>query len=56
MLRIRMPAQCLRLSIIRNLLRAVDFLPLMYGFGLASMLLNKRFQRLGDLAANTVVL
>ena len=28
----------------------------MYGFGLASMLLNKRFQRLGDLAANTVVL
>ncbi|MGL4184879.1 MAG: RDD family protein [Thiotrichaceae bacterium] len=43
-------------SIIRNLLRAVDFLPLMYGFGLASMLLNKRFQRLGDLAANTVVL
>ena len=43
-------------SIIRNLLRAVDFLPIIYGFGLASMLLNKRFQRLGDLAANTVVL
>lgn len=43
-------------SIIRNLLRAVDFLPLIYGFGLTSMLLNKRFQRLGDLAANSVVL
>lgn len=43
-------------SIIRNLLRVVDFLPLMYGFGLISVLLNRRFQRLGDLAANTVVL
>lgn len=43
-------------SIVRNLLRVVDFLPLLYGFGLASMMLNKRFQRLGDLAANTVVL
>ncbi len=43
-------------SMIRNLLRFVDFLPLLYGFGLASMLLNKRFQRLGDLVAGTVVL
>lgn len=43
-------------SIIRNLLRFVDFLPFLYGFGLASMLLNKRFQRLGDLVASTVVL
>ncbi|UOG90933.1 MAG: RDD family protein [Candidatus Thiothrix sulfatifontis] len=43
-------------SLVRNLLRVVDFLPLLYGFGLASMLLNQRFQRLGDLAANTVVL
>ncbi|MCK5917360.1 MAG: RDD family protein [Cocleimonas sp.] len=43
-------------SMIRNLLRFVDFLPLFYGFGLASMLLNKRFQRLGDLVAGTVVL
>ncbi|HEU4352852.1 MAG TPA: RDD family protein [Burkholderiales bacterium] len=39
----------------RNLLRAVDFLPLMYGFGLVSMLLNRDFKRLGDLAAGTVV-
>ena len=43
-------------SMIRNLLRFVDFLPLFYGFGLVSMLLNKRFQRLGDLVAATVVL
>jgi len=43
-------------SIIRNLLRFIDFLPFLYGFGLISMLLNKRFQRLGDLVASTVVL
>jgi len=43
-------------SMIRNLLRFVDFLPLFYGFGLVSMLLNRRFQRLGDLVAATVVL
>lgn len=43
-------------SLVRNLLRVVDFLPLLYGFGFASMMLNQRFQRLGDLAANTVVL
>jgi hypothetical protein len=43
-------------SLIRNLLRFVDMLPVMYGFGLAAMLLNRRFQRLGDIAASTVVL
>ncbi len=43
-------------SIIRNLLRFVDFLPFFYGFGFVSMLLTKRFQRLGDLVAGTVVL
>ncbi len=43
-------------SLVRNLLRVVDFLPLLYGFGFVSMMLNGRFQRLGDLAANTVVL
>ncbi|GAA0407540.1 RDD family protein [Cocleimonas flava] len=43
-------------SIIRNLLRFVDFLPFLYGFGFISMLLTKRFQRLGDLVAGTVVL
>ena len=42
-------------SLLRNILRTVDFLPLMYGFGFISMLLTDRFQRLGDLAADTVV-
>jgi uncharacterized RDD family membrane protein YckC len=42
-------------SIIRNLLRQVDFLPLLYATGLVSMLCNRRFQRLGDLAAATLV-
>ena len=42
-------------SLIRNLLRGVDFLPVAYGFGLVSMLINRDFKRLGDLAAGTVV-
>jgi uncharacterized RDD family membrane protein YckC len=42
-------------ALTRNLLRAVDFLPLMYAFGLVTMLLNRDFKRLGDLAAGTVV-
>lgn len=42
-------------ALLRNLLRAVDMLPFTYGFGLASMLLNKQFKRLGDMAAGTLV-
>ena len=42
-------------SLVRNLLRAVDFLPSFYAFGLVSMLINRDFKRLGDLAAGTVV-
>ena len=42
-------------SIVRNLVRVADFLPLFYLVGLVSMLLGDRFQRLGDLAAGTVV-
>jgi uncharacterized RDD family membrane protein YckC len=42
-------------SVLRNLLRAVDFLPALYGFGLISMLSDRRFRRLGDMAAGTVV-
>ena len=42
-------------SITRNLLRFVDFLPLLYGFGILSMLLTSDFKRLGDLAAGTIV-
>jgi len=43
-------------SLIRNLLRFVDFLPFAYGFGLLCMLSNQRFQRIGDMVAGTVVL
>ncbi len=42
-------------SLLRNLLRAVDFLPFLYGFGLVSMLVNREFRRLGDLVAGTLV-
>lgn len=42
-------------SVIRNLLRVVDFLPLFYGAGLVSTLVDRDFRRLGDLAAGTLV-
>lgn len=42
-------------SLLRNLLRFADFLPVAYGFGLVTMLVHPRFKRLGDLAAGTVV-
>ncbi|HJV94826.1 MAG TPA: RDD family protein [Albitalea sp.] len=42
-------------SLLRNLLRAADFMPLAYGFGFAAMLLRADFKRLGDLAAGTLV-
>ncbi|MFP4614619.1 MAG: RDD family protein [Thiohalorhabdus sp.] len=42
-------------ALLRNLLRAADFLPLLYGLGLVVMVLTGRFQRLGDLAAGTLV-
>jgi len=45
------PAGCL----IRNLLRFVDFLPLLYAFAVVSILLRNDSRRLGDLAAGTVV-
>ena len=52
-------------SFIRNILRFADMMPAVslgvmvlpsYGLGLLCTLLNKRFQRLGDLLANTVVI
>ena len=43
-------------SLVRNLLRTVDFLPLFYLVGVITMLTNRRFQRLGDLAAGTLVI
>ena len=42
--------------VIRNLLRFVDMLPAFYLVGGLATLINSRTQRLGDLAANTVVL
>lgn len=42
-------------SVVRNFLRVADFLPFAYGAGLGTMLLNRNFQRLGDLAAGTLV-
>lgn len=42
--------------VVRNLLRAVDFLPALYLVGGAACVLNKRRQRLGDIAAGTIVI
>lgn len=39
----------------RNLMRAVDALPGMYGVGIVTMMLNKQHRRLGDYVAGTVV-
>jgi len=53
-------AQGLRLRpaqvVLRNLLRAIDFLPGAYLVGVTACLASRKGQRLGDLAANTVVL
>lgn len=43
-------------SVVRNLVRILDFLPLLYGTGLVAVLLSGRRQRLGDLAAGSVVI
>lgn len=43
-------------SVLRNFLRVVDILPVMYGLGLIACLSNKDFKRLGDMAAGTVVI
>lgn len=42
-------------ALARNLLRAIDFLPLFYCIGLVAMVMNRDFKRLGDLAAGTIV-
>ena len=41
--------------VVRNLLRFVDLLPGLYLVGGTACVLSRRFQRLGDLAANTIV-
>jgi uncharacterized RDD family membrane protein YckC len=60
LLRLRvMDAQGLRLQwsqiVVRNLLRFVDLLPAFYLVGGMACLLSRRAQRLGDFAANTLV-
>jgi len=42
-------------AILRNLLRLVDQMPFIYAVGILSVFLTERNQRLGDLAAGTVV-
>lgn len=42
-------------SLLRNLLRAVDFLPMFYLAGIITSLCNRQFKRLGDLAAGSMV-
>ena len=41
--------------LVRNLVRIVDFLPAYYMIGAITMILSRRSQRLGDLAAGTIV-
>jgi uncharacterized RDD family membrane protein YckC len=42
-------------TLIRNLLRSIDFIPVMYGVGLTSLLFTRRCQRIGDVVAGTLV-
>ncbi len=42
-------------SLIRNLIRFVDVLPGCYAFGCLAVLFSRRYQRLGDMAAGTIV-
>jgi uncharacterized RDD family membrane protein YckC len=43
-------------SIVRNLLRSVDMLPVLYGFGAVASLLDPQGRRLGDMVAGTLVI
>jgi uncharacterized RDD family membrane protein YckC len=43
-------------SVVRNLLRTVDMLPVLYGFGVAASLGDRAGRRLGDHVAGTVVI
>lgn len=45
----------LRSSVVRNLLRLVDFLPILYLVGIATLVESDRARRLGDRVADTVV-
>lgn len=54
---VRADGQPLRLTdcALRNLLRAVDFLPMCYPVGLLVMLFDARHRRLGDMVAGTLL-
>ena len=43
-------------TIMRNIIRIVDSLPIIYAVGMIIVLLNKKNQRLGDMVAGTVVI
>jgi uncharacterized RDD family membrane protein YckC len=43
-------------SIVRNLVRIVDFLPPPYGAGLVTIFVSREYKRLGDFAAGTIVI
>jgi len=43
-------------AFLRNIVRIADALPLGYAVGLAAMVLDRQFRRLGDLAAGTIVI
>ncbi len=42
-------------SVIRNIIRLIDFLPVYYMAGLTVMFIDRKSRRLGDLAAGTIV-
>ena len=42
-------------SLVRNLLRLIDWLPVLYAYGILSVFVTRRNQRLGDIVAGTVV-
>ena len=42
--------------LIRNFVRLIDFMPIFYGIGLLMFFVTKKTQRLGDLAARTIVI
>jgi uncharacterized RDD family membrane protein YckC len=49
------PAEFAEIAI-RNVVRIIDFLPFAYAIGFVVMFLNRRSRRLGDFAANTLVI
>lgn len=42
-------------TVVRNLVRLIDFMPALYAVGVATMFVDGQSRRLGDLAANTLV-